>query len=190
MKPHQHTLLFFIALLSFSTHASLPYEAFPTAPSIMAPDFQLPSLGEHPIKLSDYKGKIVILNFWATFCVPCRMEMPSLQALADQYQDKDIEIIAVSLDEGREQAIKKWITKVGLKFPIALEGETAGDDYEVSSLPVTFIIGKKGQLIGRILGERDWNNDTTHQFLDSLLDTLLDSEFDKVSHSPNDKSSG
>ena len=160
--------------LSFAAQASLPYEAFPTEPVVMAPNFQLPSLSDQAIKLSDYKGKVVLLNFWATFCAPCRMEMPSLQALADKYNGADIEIIAVSLDEGRESAIKKWITKVGLKFPIALEGETAGDDYEVSSLPVTFIIGKEGELIGRILGERQWNDSATHQFLDSLIAKVSD----------------
>lgn len=169
MKTIHYFSLFITSLICFSATANLEYDAFPSSPAVMAPDFQLPSLNDQAIKLSDYQGKIVLLNFWATFCAPCRMEMPSLQALSDQYKDSDIEIIAVSLDEGRERAIKKWITKVGLKFPIALEGETAGDDYQVSSLPVTFIIGKKGELIGRILGEREWDNDDTHQFLNSLL---------------------
>jgi len=170
MKLLSVSLLFlFTSIMSLPTLASMPYDKFPADPAIMAPDFQLPSLSEESIRLSDYKGKIVLLNFWATFCAPCRMEMPSLQILSDQYQDSDVVIIAVSLDEGRRRAIKKWISKIGLEFPIALEGETAGDDYEVSSLPVTFIIGKEGQLIGRILGERKWDSSETREFIETLL---------------------
>ncbi|OUS40428.1 hypothetical protein A9R00_06130 [Oleispira antarctica] len=164
-------LLLFTNFMCFPTlaSASIPYDKFPADPAIMAPDFQLPSLTEDTIRLSDFRGKIVLLNFWATFCAPCRMEMPSLQILSDQYQDSDVVIIAVSLDEGRKRAIKKWITKIGLEFPIALEGETAGDDYEVSSLPVTFIIGKEGQLIGRMLGERKWDSVETRELIETLL---------------------
>jgi peroxiredoxin len=95
--------------------------------------------------------------------------MPSLQALSEKYHNKDVEIIAVSVDHGREKAVKKWIAKNKLDFPIALEGQDAGAIYEVSALPVTFIIGKQGQLIGRILGERHWNDEETTQLIESLL---------------------
>jgi peroxiredoxin len=155
--------------LSNLTLASIEYDKFPQNPAILAPDFTLPSTSEHEIKLSDYKGKLILLNFWATFCAPCRMEMPSLQALSEEYQHEEVEIIAVSLDQGRKVAIKKWIKKMGLEFAIALEGEPAGEQYEVSALPVTFIIGKQGQLIGRIVGEREWNNAETRNFIEQLL---------------------
>jgi cytochrome c biogenesis protein CcmG, thiol:disulfide interchange protein DsbE len=169
--------LFSILLSSFLTltsFANMPYERFSQQPAVMAPDFSLPGTSEQEIRLSDYRGKIVLLNFWATFCAPCRMEMPSLQAISVKYQNDDVVVIAVSVDSGREKAVKKWIKKMKLEFPIALEGNSAGNIYEVSALPVTFIIGKKGQLIGRILGEREWNNKETHQFIDNLLSQVND----------------
>lgn len=154
---------------TISCFANTPYEKFSQQPAIMAPDFTLPGTSEEEIKLSDYRGKIVLLNFWATFCAPCRMEMPSLQAISIKYQNDDVVVVAVSLDSGREKAVKKWIKKMQLEFPIALEGNTAGDSYEVSALPVTFIIGKNGQLIGRILGEREWDSEENHKIIASLL---------------------
>jgi thiol-disulfide isomerase/thioredoxin len=89
----------------------MPYDKFPKSPAIYAPDFSLPGVTNEEIRLSDYQGKIVLLNFWATFCVPCRLEMPSLQALSEKYHNKDVEIIAVSVDHGREKAVKNWIAK-------------------------------------------------------------------------------
>lgn len=158
-----------LSLINLPLHAELAYDKFPLEPAIYAPDFTLPGVTEIEIKLSDYRGKIILLNFWATFCVPCRLEMPSLQALSEKYHNENVEIIAISVDEGREKSVRKWIKKNNLDFPIALEGQSAGKVYEVSALPVTFIIGKKGQLIGRILGEREWNNEETTRFIEMLL---------------------
>jgi peroxiredoxin len=170
MKHFITLLSVFVSIFfTINSFASTSYEKFFQQPAIMAPDFSLPGTSEQEIKLSDYRGKIVLLNFWATFCAPCRMEMPSLQAISVKYQNDDIVVIAVSVDSGREKAVKKWIKKMKLKFPIALEGNTAGDSYAVSALPVTFIIDKKGQLIGRILGEREWDNKETHQLIETLL---------------------
>ncbi len=176
--------ILFSSILTMPAFANPLYDKFSQDPAIMAPDFSLPGTNEQEIKLSDYRGKIVLLNFWATFCTPCRMEMPSLQAISIKYQDDDVIVVAVSVDQGREKAVKKWIKKMKLEFPIALEGGSAGDIYEVSALPVTFIIGKQGQLIGRILGEREWNNEETTQLIESLLIQeaayALNSEHDKA----------
>lgn len=166
---HALVLSLFLSAISFSTLASMDYDKFPLDPAIYAPDFSLPGVTDKEIKLSDHRGKIVLLNFWATFCVPCRLEMPSLQALSEKYHNDNLEIIAISVGHGREKSVRKWIKKNNLDFPIALEGQDAGSAYEVSALPVTFIIGKEGQLIGRILGEREWNSKETTLLIDSLL---------------------
>lgn len=163
------SLALLLSMIGLSANATMDYDKFPLEPVIYAPDFTLPGVTDSEIKLSNYRGKIVLLNFWATFCVPCRLEMPSLQALSKKYQHQDVEIIAISVDRGREKSVRKWIKKNNLDFPIALEGQSTGDDYEVSALPVTFIIGKQGQLIGRILGEREWSNRETHAFIEKLL---------------------
>lgn len=163
------SLTYALCLIGLAAHAEVDYDKFPQEPAIFAPNFSLPGVTETEIKLSDYRGKIVLLNFWATFCVPCRLEMPSLQALSEKYSNDNVEIIAISVDHGREKSVRKWIAKNNLDFPIALEGKDAGTIYEVSALPVTFIIGKQGQLIGRILGEREWNSAAMTQLIESLL---------------------
>lgn len=137
--------------------------------STQAPGFVLRGIDEQSINLADYKGKVVVLNFWATFCRPCRVEMPSLESLANTYRGADVVVLAISLDEDKDVAIKKLITKMGLTFPVALDGESAGDDYKVSVLPATFIIGKSGELLGRALGERDWASDKSKHLINTLL---------------------
>lgn len=146
------------------------FAAKSSSADLLAPGFSLPGLNGEEIHLADYQGKLVVLNFWATFCYPCRAEMPSLQALAEQYAHKDVVVIAVSLDDdGRTKAIKKWVEKTGLEFPIALEGDSISRDYKVSALPVTYLINRQGQLVKRILGERDWSSDETQNLIDNLI---------------------
>ena len=137
--------------------------------SLPAPEFSLSTLDQQPIKLSDYKGKVVVLNFWATYCIPCRIEMPSLEKLSQKYRDNDVSVVAISLDEGKEKAIKMLVDRMSLTFPIALEGQASGDDYQVSVLPVTYIIGKDGLLLGRVVGDRDWASEEADELISTVL---------------------
>jgi thiol-disulfide isomerase/thioredoxin len=137
--------------------------------SLPAPEFSLSTLDQQPIKLSDYKGKVVVLNFWATYCIPCRIEMPSLEKLSQKYKGNDVSVVAISLDEGKEKAIKMLVNKMNLSFPIALEGQASGDDYKVSVLPVTYIIGKDGLLLGRVVGDRDWAGEEADELMKAVL---------------------
>ena len=134
-----------------------------------APDFSLSTLDQQPIKLSDYKGKVVVLNFWATYCIPCRIEMPSLEKLSQKYKDNDVSVVAISLDEDKEKAIKMLVNRMNLTFPIALEGQASGDDYQVSVLPVTYLIGKDGLLLGRVVGDRDWASEDADELMKAVL---------------------
>jgi len=137
--------------------------------SLPAPEFSLSTLDQQPIKLSDYKGKVVVLNFWATYCIPCRIEMPSLEKLSQKYQSNDVSVVAISLDEDKEKAIKMLVNKMNLTFPIALNGQASGDDYHVSVLPVTYIIGKDGLLLGRVVGDRDWASEEADELMKVVL---------------------
>lgn len=121
-----------------------------------APDFTLVQVNENneieEIKLSDYKGKGIMLNFWATFCKPCEAEMPYMQALYPEYEEKGIEIIAVSLD-ATQLVIDKFIDKYDLTFPIPHDPKgSARNLYNVGPIPSTIFISPEGEIVEKIEG--------------------------------------
>ncbi|MCE7938346.1 MAG: TlpA family protein disulfide reductase [Chloroflexi bacterium CFX6] len=122
----------------------------------MAPDFEMKVVGaDQRIKLSDYRGdKVVMVNFWATWCPPCRMEMPWLQNVYTKYKDQGLELLAVDAGERVppemvEDRIKQYVDRMGLTFPVVM-GDNTYDvqrDYSVYGLPSTFIVDKEGRMI-------------------------------------------
>ncbi|MFA6170637.1 MAG: TlpA disulfide reductase family protein [Candidatus Margulisiibacteriota bacterium] len=123
-------------------------------------DFTLPDLAGKPIKLSDYRGKVIMLNFWATWCPPCRSEMPIMQKLHEKMADKPFVIVAVNLERGAGDAVCKFVAKEGYTFKVLLdnEGEVAGR-YSIYSIPTTYVINKKGKVVDKLIGARDWLSD-------------------------------
>ncbi|MBT2571325.1 redoxin domain-containing protein [Planococcus sp. ISL-110] len=128
------------------------------APGAMAPDFTLTDQNGETVRLSDYRGKKVILNFWATWCPPCRAEMPHMQQFHENNADGDVEILAVNLtaqDKG-DQAIRSFIDEFGLTFPIPMdETGSAAQAYQVRTVPTTFILNTKGEIAQKIVGPMD-----------------------------------
>ena len=136
-------------------------------PKDFAPDFTLKNLKGEEVELSNYRGKTVLLNFWASWCVPCVEEAPSLQALYEKLESKDFVIVAVAIDD-QEEDIKNFANKFGLTFPILIDKTSkVARKYKVTGYPETFIIDKMGQLKVlinpingmpevRIVGPRDW----------------------------------
>lgn len=120
-----------------------------------APDFELTTLNGNTVKLSDYKGKKVILNFWASWCPPCVAEMPHMQQFYEDNKENDIEIVAVnltSLDKGMSE-IKKFVDENNLSFTIPLDKDgTIGIQYETFSIPTSYIIDSNGMIIKKIVG--------------------------------------
>lgn len=120
-----------------------------------APDFELTTLDGDTVKLSDYKGKKVILNFWASWCPPCVAEMPHMQQFYEDNKENDIEIVAVnltSLDKGMSE-IKKFVDENNLSFTIPLDKDgTIGIQYETFSIPTSYIIDSNGIIIKKIVG--------------------------------------
>ncbi|UZE96344.1 TlpA disulfide reductase family protein [Alkalimarinus alittae] len=175
IKIQTSTKLLVIGLLGlFSTSllASPGYEGMKAKKPeqiILAPDFSLTTLDDKAISLSDYQGKVVVLNFWATYCIPCRIEMPSLEKFSKKHQNSDVSVVAISLDDGKEKAIHSLVKKMDLTFPIALKGQSAGHDYQVSVLPVTYIIGKQGELLARVVGDRDWASEEADELVKAVL---------------------
>ncbi|HCL82301.1 MAG TPA: hypothetical protein DHW81_08890 [Nitrospiraceae bacterium] len=135
-----------------------------------ASDFTLPDVNGKKISLSEFKGKVVILNFWATWCGPCRAEMPSLNKLYLEFKDKGLAVIAVSVDTS-EKPVKSFIKKHNLSFPVLMDKNKAVsfDEYGVLGLPTTFIIYKNGFIAEKIIGEREWNSPRIKEKIIRLL---------------------
>jgi peroxiredoxin len=124
-----------------------------------APDFELTTLQGETVKLSDYRGKQkVILNFWATWCPPCKAEMPHMQKFYEENKDKGVEILAVNLtnmDKGVED-VKTFVKEYGLTFPIPLDEEgTAGTTYQAFTIPTSYILDENGVITKKIVGPMD-----------------------------------
>ncbi len=119
-----------------------------------APNFSSSALGRGNMGLGDFRGKLVLLNFWATWCPPCRLEMPSMEKLYQEFKGQGLEIIAMNFLEGPEP-INQFLKENGLTFTMLLD--RTGDisqRYRVHGLPVTFLIGREGNLLAKSLGSK------------------------------------
>jgi len=124
---------------------------------IAAPNFSLPALDGQTISLADYKGKVVLLNIWATWCPPCVEEMPSIEKLYQALRGEAFEILAVSLDASGATAVGPFMERNELNFPALID--TAGtlkNLYQTTGVPESFIIDKQGNILEKVIGPRDW----------------------------------
>ena len=135
-----------------------------------AADFTVAGLTGQPLRLRDFKGKVVFLNFWATWCPPCKEEMPSMERLYRRYKDKEFTILALSIDSGGTAPVGAFVKKLGLTFPIGLDTQmTVANQYAVRGLPSTFLIDRKGTIAAVAIGPRDWDGKAAHAAIESLL---------------------
>ena len=130
---------------------------------IMAPDFELPTLDGRKVKLSDYRGKAVLLNFWATWCPPCKVEMPWFVDLQKQYGNDGLVVLGVAMDDTTPQKIAAFASEMGVNYPVLLGTDQVSDDYgNVQYLPTTFYIGRDGRIVAKmdgLLGRKDVEDD-------------------------------
>jgi peroxiredoxin len=133
-----------------------------------APDFSLKNLEGEAVNLENLKGKIVFLNFWATWCPACRDEMPSMEKLYTKFKDKDFIMLAVNLRE-KPKTVRSFKEEYRLNFPILLDTDgSVSYRYGVRSIPATFLIDREGHLIGRAVGARDWASDLAFNLINQL----------------------
>ncbi|TAN45078.1 MAG: TlpA family protein disulfide reductase [Nitrospirae bacterium] len=153
-----------IALLFFSVCFSHALAAEKAA------DFTLPDINGNKVSLSAFKGKVVILNFWATWCSSCRAEMPSLNNLYNSFRDRGLVVISVSTDKS-EKAVKAFATKANLSFSVLVDKnrEVSFDEYGVFGLPVTFLIDKNGLIIEKFMGETEWDSGTMREKISRII---------------------
>jgi len=124
----------------------------------VAPDFDLPDLGDQQVRLSDFRGKVVFLNFWATWCKPCREEMPSMEVLYKNFERDGLVVLAVSIDRvTTKKDIPPFVKGLSLTFPILVDSWGRTDKrYKLIGVPETYIIDQQGVLREKIIGPRDW----------------------------------
>ncbi len=120
-----------------------------------APDFTLPQLDGQQLQLSSYRGKVVLLDFWATWCVPCRAEIPQFIELQKKYGDRGLQIIGVSMDDGPEP-VRTFYQQFHITYPVVMGTAKTGDQYGgVLGLPIAFVIGRDGLIYSKKIGAAD-----------------------------------
>jgi thiol-disulfide isomerase/thioredoxin len=137
-----------------SSAAQLPGNTFSgITKSAPAPDFTLQSLDGQSMTLSDLRGKAVLLNFWATWCAPCKIEMPWFVELQNEYGSQGLQIVGVAMDDSSKEDIAKFAKDMGVNYPVLLGKEAVGEEYGgVPALPESFFIGRDGKIVDKIIG--------------------------------------
>lgn len=138
-----------------SGHTGSITSSFNTTQVVPAPDFTLTDINGQPLRLSDYKGKVVLLDFWATWCAPCRSEIPKFVEWQKQYGPKGLQVIGISMDDDAKP-VPAFMQQFGINYPVAVGDAKLADQYGgVLGLPVNFVIGRDGQIHQKYVGMTD-----------------------------------
>ena len=134
------------------------------------PPLRLPRLGGGVATLAEHGDKLVLVNFWATWCQPCTLEMPTLEALWREYQKRGLVVLGVSIDRGAPRPLlDPYVGRLGLTFPILLDGDLAASQaWRVASLPATFVVRPGGDAVALAFGAREWTSAEMRAVLESL----------------------
>jgi len=136
---------------------------------VEAPDFSLPDLTGKKIRLKDFRGKVVFLNFFATWCAPCRLEMPAMERLHWSYKDKGLVVLAVDIRESAK-TVRAFTQELKLSFPALLDQKgSVAYTYSVRPVPATYLIGRDGKILGRAFGAREWDSSEARKYFASVL---------------------
>jgi peroxiredoxin len=144
------------------------------AEPVQAPTFTLPNLQGHLVSLGDYQGRVILLNFWATWCRDCVREMPEFEKLYQAHKEKGLSVLAIALDKEGRPAVEAFLQDehLELTYPILLDQEEqVARRYRLSWVPVTVVIGRDGQVIETILGARPWGSEEVMTSIEKLLNT-------------------
>jgi peroxiredoxin len=135
-----------------------------------APQVTVPTLAGAPVAMKDLRGKLVLVNFWATWCVPCQWEMPLMDTLYKTYKDRGFVILAISLDQGDPDRVRSFVKDKRLTFPVALDPrQEAARQFGIAALPATFLVGPDGFIKGVTYGPKEWNGKEARDLIASLL---------------------
>ena len=136
----------------------------------MAPDFTANDLNGKPVTLSQLRGKVVLVNFWATWCPPCREEIPSMVKLNRQMAGKPFQMLPLSINEEGKKEVESFFKSTGQTLPALLDSEQqVGKLYGITGVPETFVIDKKGVIVKKVVGGMDWSAPEVINFIDGLM---------------------
>lgn len=109
-------------------------------------DLSLPDVGGELVQLSQLKGKVVVVNFWATWCLPCREEIPGFVRLHKEYRERGLEVIGVAMDKGKEERVKAFVKEFGIEYPIVIGDMEVARRWLVRGIPMTFLVDREGKV--------------------------------------------
>jgi len=118
----------------------------------LAPDFTLKALDGKEITLSQLKGKVVLLDFWATWCAPCKKSIPHLIQLYKEYRGSGFELVGINIDKGDTETVRRFVTSMDIPYPVVTAPEDVIRSYRVTGIPATFLIDKEGRIRERMAG--------------------------------------
>jgi peroxiredoxin len=158
-----------LVLLALCVAPGCTKQEAPAIEGKLAPDFTLKDLSGRPVQLSTLKGKVVLVNFWATWCPPCREEVPSMLKMNQAMQGKPFQWLAVSIDEGGKGAVTDFMKKAGADMPALLDTDGAvSRRYGTTGVPETFVIDTKGVIMKKVVGGMDWSSPEVLAALEDL----------------------
>lgn len=132
-------------------------------------DFELPDLKGRKVRLSDYRGKVVLLNFWTTWCPECRIEMPAFERLHQHFKDHPFAMLSIDLREPQE-VVQKFFQRYQLTFPALLDSDgRVAQSFGIRSIPTSFIIDQSGGIVGKAIGSRKWSSSSALALFDHLI---------------------
>ena len=159
-----------LVLLHRNRSSDSPVQQVPIKIGLPAPDFKFPGIDGKMVKLSDYRGKVVLVNIWATWCPSCVDEMPSMEKLYRKLQGEKFEILAVSIDSLGATAVAPFMKKYQLTFPALIDSAGAiRMGYRTTGVPESFIIDKNGILVKKIIGPLDWTRPDALRYFRDLI---------------------
>ena len=142
----------------------------PVKGAIIAADFTARDLTGRAVKFGELRGKVVLLNFWATWCPPCRKEMPSMEGLHQRYQDRGLVVLALSQDQASSKEVKAFLDGLKLTFAVWHDRDgLVGRQYSIPGVPASYLIGRDGRVAYRALGEYDWESGEAQRAVEALL---------------------
>ncbi|BCG48593.1 Thiol:disulfide oxidoreductase related to ResA [Citrifermentans bremense] len=163
--------IFWVLLLVIAVAVSgCSKKEVPAQEGAAAPDFTLQDLSGKQVQLSSLKGKVVLVNFWATWCPPCREEIPSMVKLNQVMQGKNFQMLAISVDEGGKQAVQEFFRQNGVSLPALFDTDgSVSRRYGTTGVPETFIVDGKGIIRKKVIGGVDWSAPEVLQYLEGLM---------------------
>lgn len=172
--PFFIVLVLVLALIEYQKSGPLPGPQVtllePEKRSAEGTEFTLPDLAGKATRLSDFKGNVVLLNFWATWCGPCREEMPTIEQLFRDYQRKAFVVVGVAGDKQGKTVVEPFVKEHGLSFPVVLDADgVVSQQYRVRGIPTVYLLDRQGRIAGMYVGGADWNSKDARAVIDRLL---------------------